>query len=156
MRRVLRNKQFTDGEFDTSFIEQNQESLLAKTRDASHMRMGTVAIVKTFLESIKFRAKRRSPLDPWTQRDMFRMNQKPIRDLTLVSADGTDEHHYLIEYVKENVFNCYYRDNNGFLTSVIVNAEVQMNPERPDDLIVRTDSEQYKVDYYMDNNDEVI
>jgi hypothetical protein len=31
-----------------------------------------------------------------------------------------------------------------------------MNPERPDDLIVRTDSEQYKVDYYMDNNDEVI
>ena len=30
-----------------------------------------------------------------------------------------------------------------------------MNPDRPDDIIVRTDSETFKVDFYMDNNDNV-
>ena len=30
-----------------------------------------------------------------------------------------------------------------------------MNPDRPDDLIVRTKSETYKVDYYMDQNNVI-
>ena len=30
-----------------------------------------------------------------------------------------------------------------------------MNPDRPDDIIVRTDSEAFKVDFYMDQDDNV-
>ena len=55
-----------------------------------------------------------------------------------------------VEYLKENTFNCYYKDENGFLVSVLLNAQVEMNPDRPDDIIVRTDSESFKVDFYID------
>ena len=56
----------------------------------------------------------------------------------------------LVEYIKENTYNAYYEDENGFLVSILLNAQVQMNPDREDDLIVRTDSEIYKVDFYID------
>ena len=60
-----------------------------------------------------------------------------------------------MEYLKENRFNAYYRDDNGFLVSILLNAEVEMNPDKPDDLIVRTESETYKVDFYLDADDNV-
>ena len=56
----------------------------------------------------------------------------------------------MVEYLKENCFNAYYNDENGFLVSILLNAQVEMNPDRPDDLIVRTESETFKVDYYLD------
>ena len=56
----------------------------------------------------------------------------------------------MVEYIKENCYNAYYRDENGFLVSILLNAQVEMNPDRPDDLIIRTESETYKVDYYLD------
>ena len=55
-----------------------------------------------------------------------------------------------VEYLKENCFNAYYTDENGFLVSILLNAQVEMNRDRPDDLIVRTESETFKVDYYLD------
>mmetsp|Transcript_19651 Transcript_19651/g.26578 ORF Transcript_19651/g.26578 Transcript_19651/m.26578 type:complete len:98 (+) Transcript_19651:1503-1796(+) len=96
------------------------------------------------------RTKRRHHLDPWQQRDMFRLNHKSLRPVELVvDEEGTTEV-ILVEYVKENCFNAYYRDENGFLVSILIEAEVEMNPDRPDDLIVRTKSETFKVDFYMD------
>ena len=41
------------------------------------------------------------------------------------------------------------------LTSILMNAEVEVNPYMPDDLIVRTEHETYKVDYYLDKYDNV-
>ena len=61
----------------------------------------------------------------------------------------------MIEYVKENLFNAYHKDENGFLVSILLNAQVEMNEDRPDDLIVRTESETFKVDYYLDANGDV-
>ena len=55
----------------------------------------------------------------------------------------------------ENLFNAYHEDENGFLTTVLQNAQVDMNPDRPDDLIVRTESETFKVDFYMDAQGKV-
>ena len=80
---------------------------------------------------------------------MFRMNHKSLRPVELVDEDGNTEV-ILVEYIKENCFNAYYKDENGFLVSILIDATVEMNPDRPDDLIVRTKSEIFKVDYYMD------
>ena len=37
----------------------------------------------------------------------------------------------------------------------MLNAQVEMNEDRPDDLIVRTESETFKVDYYLDSDGNV-
>lgn len=85
---------------------------------------------------------------------MFRMNHRSLRPIELIDDEGKEET-ILVEYLKENMFNAYYRDENGFLVSILLNAQVEMNPDRPDDIIVRTASETFKVDYYMDENDTV-
>jgi len=54
----------------------------------------------------------------------------------------------MVEYLKENTFNAFHRDENGFLVSILLNAEVEMNSDRPDDIIIRTESETFKVDFY--------
>ena len=78
------------------------------------------------------------------------MNHKSLRPVELVVDEEGNTEVILVEYVKENVFNAYYRDENGYLVSILIGASVEMNPDRPDDLIVRTNSETYKVDFYLD------
>lgn len=94
-------------------------------------------------------------MDPWAQRDMFRMNHKSFRPVELVDEETGTEDIILVEYLKENVFNAYHKDENGFMNSILLEAEVEMNPDRPDDLIVRTKSETFKVDFYLDSNNIV-
>lgn len=72
---------------------------------------------------------------------MFRMNHKSFRPVELLDEDTGETDVILVEYIKENRFNAYYKDSNGFLNSILLDAEVEMNPDRPDDLIVRTNSE---------------
>ena len=156
LRRALAIEEFRRGDITTAFIEEHYDELLKEARRLSIYRKGTVAIVKVFLETLKMRAKRRSHLDPWERRDMFRINHRAMRPLTLV--DGRDEGNELpvyVEYLKENTFNAYHKDESGFLTSILLNAEIEVHPERPDDLIVRTESETYKVDYYFGKDDMV-
>jgi len=81
------------------------------------------------------------------QRDMFRMNHRSLRPVVLID-DTENEETIMVEYIKENLFNAYYNDENGFLVSILLNAQVEMNPHRPDDIIVRTESETFKVDFY--------
>ena len=156
LRRALQIEEFRRGDITTAFIDEHYDELLREARRLSIYRKGTVAIVKVFLETLKMRAKRRSHLDPWERRDMFRINHRSMRPLTLV--DGGDEGNELpvyVEYLQENTFNAYHKDESGFLTSILLNAEVEVHPERPDDLIVRTESETYKVDYYFGKDDVV-
>ena len=65
LRRTLAIPQFQEGNFDTSFIEEHEETLLRPVRKKSLFRRGTIAIVKVFLETLRMRSKRRSYLDPW-------------------------------------------------------------------------------------------
>ena len=65
LRRALLLEDFKSGDFDTSIIEKNQEELMRESRKISHNRLGTIAIVKAFLETIKMRVKRKNALDPW-------------------------------------------------------------------------------------------
>jgi len=60
-----------------------------------------------------------------------------------------------VQYVHENVFNSFIIDKDGFLTSCNLNVEVEMNPERKDDLLIRTDQENFKVDFYLDNHGNI-
>ena len=83
------------------------------------------------------------------------MNHKSLRPVELVNEeDGTEETIY-VQYIKENKFNAFSTDENGHLSSILLEAEVEMNPDIPDDIIVRTKSETFKVDFYMDKDDNV-
>lgn len=102
------------------------------------------------------RTKRRHYLDPWQQRDMFRANHRALRPIELIEDDDEEKVDTIyVEYVKENTFNAFQRDANGFLVSILHDAQVEMNDDMPDDLIVRTESEIFKVDFYMDQEDFV-
>jgi len=155
LRRTLAVKDFQDGEFDTSFIEKHEAELLRASRKRSLFRSGTIAIVKVFLATLRMRTRRNHYLDPWAQRDMFRMNHKSLRPVELVDEETGATEVIHVEYVKENCFNAYHTDKNGFMNSILLDAEVEMNPDRPDDLIVRSKSEIFKVDFYLDNENKV-
>lgn len=96
LSRVLQNPTFKRGVFDTNFIEQNQSQLLKPGRELSLYRQGTIAIVKTFLENLKYRTRRDSDIDPWALRDLYRMNHLPMRELTLVKDDAEDGEHFWV------------------------------------------------------------
>ena len=94
--RVLKNATFKRGVFDTSFIEENAAQLLKPGRDLSLYRQGTITIVKTYLENLKYRVRRDSDIDPWSLRDMYRVNHLPMRDLVLVKDDEEDGRQFWI------------------------------------------------------------
>jgi acetyl/propionyl-CoA carboxylase alpha subunit len=71
---VLQNPVFKEGKFDTSFIAQHEATLLKPRKDLSSERQATIAMTKVWLESLKFRTTRASSIDPWSQRDCFRVN----------------------------------------------------------------------------------
>lgn len=74
-----------------------------------------------------------------------------MRELILENKDDSEfDSHFMIEYLSEQKFNAYLKHDNGFLTPVILDAEINMNPDIPDSVLVRTDSEQYRVDYFID------
>ena len=52
---------------------------------------------------------------------MFRMNHKALRPVDLVD-DEDNQSTVMVEYTKENTFNAYYEDENGFLVSILLDA----------------------------------
>lgn len=129
--RVLMNPTFKSGVFDTSYIEQHAASLLAPAREPSLYRQGTIAIVKVFLENLKYRTRRESDIDPWSKRDNFRLNHMPMRELILVKGDEEEGSMY-VQYVDEFTYNVYSMDENGFMCPVILDAECHMSETVPD------------------------
>ena len=113
-------------------------------------------MTKVWLESLKFRTTRASSIDPWSQRDCFRLNHQPLRELVLV--DGHDkEESYFVQYMSEDCFNVFKKDQHGYLVPIALDAVVQMAMNQPDRLYVRDDNHQYQVDYFMDPaTDEVV
>lgn len=88
---------------------------------------------------------------------MFRQNQRSMRELILENPEDQDFNlHFMVEYLNEQKFNAYLKNDEGFLIPVILDAEINMNPDKPDSVLVRTDSEQYRVDYFIDKDGKVI
>jgi hypothetical protein len=82
--------------------------------------------VKVFLENLKYRTRRESDIDPWSKRDMFRLNHQPYRELVLVA--GEEDHSTMfVQFVNEFTFNVFTKDENGFLTPIILEAECHLS-----------------------------
>lgn len=80
-----------------------------------------------------------------------------MRELILENPEDQDFNlHFMVEYLNEQKFNAYLKNDEGFLIPVILDAEINMNPDKPDSVLVRTDSEQYRVDYFIDKDGKVI
>lgn len=72
-----------------------------------------------------------------------------MRELVLVKGEE-DERSLFVQYVNENTFNVYSKDESGFYCPIILDAECHMSESTPDQLIVRTDHHLFQVDYFMD------
>jgi len=153
LERVLKHPVFKSGVFDTSFIEQNQDQLLKPSKELSLYRRGSVAIVKVWLENLKYRTRRDSDLDPWAMRDMFRINHSPMRSVTIVKGDEDAGEEFHVQYDSEHRFNVYLKDDKGMFCPIILDAECDLSNTNPDQMIIRTDHHSYMVDYYMDTKE---
>ena len=61
-----------------------------------------------------------------------------------------------MEYLAENKFNAYYYGENDFLTPLLLEAEIEMDPlQGKNHVIVRTATDSYQVHYYLDEDDNV-
>jgi len=146
MKRVLRNEIFKTGLFDTSFIEQNQGELLGDkelSEEGKRKRLASVALANVWFENENNRFRRSSAVDPWQTFDNFRINHTARRDIQL--QEGEDKTHYLkVEYLSENRFNVLISKDKNSLEEpelILRNAELVSNPEKPGELLVRTDNE---------------
>ena len=144
---------FQKGKFDTSFIEQNQDSLLKPSKELSLYRRCSLAIVKVWLENLKYRTRRDSDLDPWAMRDMFRINHNPMRKVTIVKHDECEGDDMFVQYDGEHRFNVFLKDEKEMFVPVILDAECDLSNTNKDQMIVRTDHHSFLVDYYMDTKD---
>jgi len=82
-KRILANKAFLSGEYDTGFIVDEAEDLFKPKTDLSEKRMGNIAVTKAYLETLKYRINRETECDPWMKRDQFRVNHNSPRHLVL-------------------------------------------------------------------------
>lgn len=76
-----------------------------------------------------------------------------MRQLVLVKPDDTEEDSMYVQYINENTFNVFAKDENGYMTPVILDAECHMSETEADHLIIRTDHHLYNVDYFMDTKE---
>jgi hypothetical protein len=67
--------------------------------------------------------------DPWDIKDNFRLNHHPLRDLT-ITFDNNNEERFLVQYVDENTFNVFYRDEDDSLIPITLDAVVHMSEEK--------------------------
>lgn len=153
MKRVLQNEVFKTGLFDTSFIEQHQDELLGdKPLDAvqTKKRLASVALANVWFENEGSRFRRPQNVDPWNNFDNYRVNYKAKREIVL--TEGEKIHKLKIEYLSENKFNVLQDiDKLGLeFETLLSNAEVINNPERPGELLIRTVTEQFRLPYLLD------
>jgi biotin carboxyl carrier protein len=55
-----------------------------------------------------------------------------------------------VQYVDENTFNVFFRDENEALIPITLDAEVHMSTEKENQLVIRDDSHTYLVDFFCD------
>ena len=84
--------------------------------------------------------------------DNFRINHKARREIQLQEGDNKVQT-LKVEYLAENKFNVYVdKDKHGLEEPecILQNAEVVKNPERPSELLIRTEKEQHRLPYLLD------
>jgi 3-methylcrotonyl-CoA carboxylase alpha subunit len=105
-KRILANEQFMAGNYDTNFLVDQHDNLFGQEREISLPKYGTISVIKAYLQNLRYRVNRQTPIDPWEMRDMFRVNHLAKRRLMLIDDKGL-EHTTFIEYVSEDTFNVF-------------------------------------------------
>lgn len=118
------------------------------------IRQGTLGIVDAWVQTLKYRAKRSSELDPWEQRDQWRLNHRPLREIKF-RLDDIKTKNIFIEYLDENTFNAYHKDEHGFLTPILMKGHIKLHPTIPDRLLVSTEADSYHVDFFLDREGNI-
>ena len=113
-------------------------------------RLASVALANVWFENEGSRFRRSQSVDPWNNFDNFRVNHKAKREIVLI--EGEKIHKLKIEYLAENKFNVLQDiDKLGLeFETLLTNAEVISNPERPGELLIRTDTEQFRLPFLLD------
>jgi hypothetical protein len=130
------------------------------TEEAKLKRLASIALANVWFENSANRFSRSSSVDPWQCYDNFRINNVAKREIILdevnrVNGEDKETSHKLkIEYLAENRFNVLIdKDKNGLKGSTVIlhNAEVVENPEKPGELLIRTNEEQFPLPYLIDS-----
>lgn len=125
----------------------------ALTGEQQLKRLASVALANVWFENEGNRFRRPQSIDPWNNFDNFRVNHRAKREIVLIESEK--EHKLRIEYLAENRFNVL--KDVGTLgvefETVLANAEVISNPEREGELLIRTDTEQFRLPYLLDENE---
>jgi 3-methylcrotonyl-CoA carboxylase alpha subunit len=108
-KRVLLNKTFKTGLFDTSFIENNELELIGTPAPSEQQTLRenlSVLLMHVWHENEKMRTSRRSSLDPWQSSDNFRVNHRQLREIALLPhEEAKEETDCTLEYLSETSFN---------------------------------------------------
>jgi hypothetical protein len=111
-----------------------------------------VALANIWFENQGARFRRASSVDPWQTFDNFRINHRARREIQLLEGETTS-YKLRVEYLSENKFNVFLdKDKTGLEEPELIlsNAELISNPEKPGELLIRTDKEQFPVPYLLD------
>lgn len=160
LKRVLLNQQFRDGDFDTSFIAQNEDELIGvkPSKTESSLLRAQVAIASSWLTHQRNKSQKNLASDPWKQSDNFRVNHNAMRKVNIISGseDSSDVSSVHIQYINENKFNVFDYDSlTDKKEPILVDAEVMINPENQDELIFRTADAQMKLPFLVDLEGEM-
>lgn len=97
--------------------------------------------------------------DPWRANDNFRINNAALRKVKLqnTSTDSEKEIEELhVEYHSENKFSVFKYDVKlDTKEAIIESAEIMINPEDGDQIILRTDDQQMKLPFLVEDNGSI-
>lgn len=111
--------------------------------------------MKVWLETLQHRTTRSTAEDPWAVRDNFRLNNSPLREVTLEDDQAVTKKMF-VQYVDEDTYNVYWRNEEEFLVPCVLDAKVRMSTEFEDEVIVQDDHHTYIVDYFMNPKTEEV
>ena len=160
LKRVLLNEEFRRGDFDTSFIAKNAAELLGvrPSKTESDQIKAQVAIANIWLQHERSNTQKNLSLDPWAINDNFRINTSALRKVNLKNGneDGAEVSSVYCQYHSANTFSVFNYDPVTDKKEVILShAQVMVNPENQDELIIRTADTQSKLPYLVNPTGEV-
>mmetsp|Transcript_22020 Transcript_22020/g.34174 ORF Transcript_22020/g.34174 Transcript_22020/m.34174 type:complete len:373 (-) Transcript_22020:55-1173(-) len=161
VKKVLQNQDFRSWDYDTSFIENNEEELIGaksnyslQVTDANRATyMAQVAVANLWLQ---MQAKN-SPADPWGIRDNFRLNVPSLQKVDFTIVDKEDETSSVhIQFNSGSNFSVYKYDSLNDKKEVLLeNVTVSINPENSSEILLRNDESQQKVQFLQNDHDGV-
>jgi len=160
LKRVLLNKDFREWDFDTSFIAKNEAELIGvkPSKTQSDQIKAQVAIANVWLNHQRTKTQQDLIEDPWRIKDNFRVNAPALRRVDLVNGteEAAEKSSVYVQYHSSSQFSVYnYDPVKDSKQAIIENAEVLVNPENQDELIIRSEKDQVKLPFLVSPTGEI-